>query len=94
MIISFIPLAELRYPSMAGFPIVSLVAITGTYYNNCNIIAPKFVQNEWHYTENNLIKFYKEEYNQGYIKSIKFLENNLNSTSTNYLFRKLCLLLV
>ena len=36
MIISFIPLAELRYPSMRGFPIVSIGTVTNKLDNKDN----------------------------------------------------------
>ena len=84
--------SELRYPSMAGFPIISLSSLTGTYYDDCHIIMPEFEVEEFYSNKSELaIKSWQNRYLYAYqtnlIKSIDVLPNNLQSTNgitTNY----------
>ena len=92
MIISFIPLAELRYPSMRGFPIVSLPSLVSYSevetdgWKHTNVQIPKFEVDEYHNGSSEIaISFWTNKYseanNYNYLKSFDILENNLNATS-------------
>ena len=90
MIISFVPLAELRYPSMHGFPIVSLGTMTSNatfvdaVVSNSFIVAPHFELDEYFGSKNNLDNYYRNKQYAKFsanIESITVYPNNLEATS-------------
>ena len=92
MIISFVPLADLRYPSMRGFPIVSLPSLVSYSevetdgWKQTKVQIPKFEVDEYHNGSSEIaISFWTNKYseanNYNYLKSFDILENNLNATS-------------
>ena len=91
MIISFVPLAELRYPSMRGFPIVSIGSMTSNaafvdgVVNNSFIVAPQFELDEYFSgNKTSLDNYYRNEKYANFsanIESITINPNNLDSTT-------------